>query len=38
MCKICESICKQIEGTFGHSVDPIKLMELIESSPLEDNK
>ena len=34
MCEICESICKEIRETFGHKVDPEKLEELIESSPL----
>jgi len=35
MCEICEAICKDIENVFGHKVDPKKLEELIESSPLE---
>jgi len=34
MCEICESICDEIEQVFGHRVDPKKLAELIESSPL----
>lgn len=38
MCKICEKICEEIEDTFGHRVDPKKLEELIESSPLPENK
>ena len=34
MCEICVSICKEIEEIFGHRVNPKKLEELIESSPL----
>jgi len=34
MCDICKAICKEIEKTFGHKVNPNKLTELIESSPL----
>ena len=36
MCKTCQEICDQIEEIFGHTVDPKKLEELIESSPLKN--
>ena len=35
MCEICRLICSEIKKTFGHVVDPEKLKELIEGSPLE---
>lgn len=34
MCGICNAICNDIQNTFGHRVDPNKLTQLIESSPL----
>lgn len=34
MCKICKALCDNIEALFGHRVDPVKLAELIESSPI----
>ena len=34
MCKECIEICEKIEKIFGHKVEPKKLTELIESSPL----
>lgn len=34
MCKTCQEICDEIEEIFGHKVDPKKLEDLIESSPL----
>lgn len=34
MCEICKQICKEIEKTFGHKVDPTELAKLIESSPV----
>ena len=36
MCKTCQEICDEIEEIFGHTVDPTKLGEPIESSPLKD--
>lgn len=34
MCEICKRICKEIEETFGHKVDPKDLVKLIETSPV----
>ena len=34
MCEICQYYCDQLGAIFGHKVDPKKLEELIESSPL----
>ena len=34
MCDICQYYCDQLGAIFGHKVDPKKLEELIESSPL----
>lgn len=34
MCEICEKLCEDLEDVFGHRVDPVKLAELIESSPV----
>lgn len=37
MYKTCQEICDEIEEIFGHKVDPQRLEELIESSPLTNN-
>ena len=34
MCEICVGICNEIKEIFGHKVNPVDLIELIESSPL----
>lgn len=38
MCKICGYFCDAIEKTFGHTVDPRKLCDLIESSPVKEEE
>lgn len=36
MVDLCDLICEDIEEHFGHIVDPNKLTELIENSPLKE--